>query len=507
MTTEKTQVQKIFNTESTMKNHKYWLLILVLSALSSSVLLIASMQEAKWLTATVLGLGMIYTCLILQRKLWHLLIFSAVFFIPLRIDFYLFLKPAYIVQSYGLPVSAFDLLLFVLVFYWVFQILTHKEKFNFYPSVSIPALIYILLSGLSALQSADRLNSFLVFVFMVKLYVVFIYFANKIKTQKEMLYVIFALISCVLFQSLVGGIQYVTGSLLGIFGEPTTAFKTTLTGLESLSRVGGTIGHPNGLAKYLNLCLPVLLCAIFIRFNTVVRLLACLSFILGGFTEILTFSRGGWLALGIVLILTLYEIIRYRSKSRPTSIIFATLLFLFLFGITMVVSDNFRNRLFKDDFGSAKSRIPMAQVALSIIKDKPLRGVGLNNYATVMHAYDRTRNAQTYKFPHPVHNSYLLIAAESGIPALAAFLWLIAAIFNKARTTLKFNASSFSLLQVGWIGGLLTWLISGMFDRDFAGTNVMLWFTFAMVMASDRILFIENKKEIGYETKGFSHRT
>jgi hypothetical protein len=55
------------------------------------------------------------------------------------------------------------------------------------------------------------------------------------------------------------------------------------------------------------------------------------------------------------------------------------------------------------------------------------------------------------------------------------------------------------------MGGLMTWLIAGMFDRDFAGTNVMLWFTMAAIVATSRILSAEKEMDNAYETEGARH--
>ena len=58
------------------------------------------------------------------------------------------------------------------------------------------------------------------------------------------------------------------------------------------------------------------------------------------------------------------------------------------------------------------SRLQLNQVALQMINDHPLLGVGLNNYETVMPRYE----ANPVIFPgYPVHNLYLLWIGEVGI--------------------------------------------------------------------------------------------
>jgi O-antigen ligase len=51
--------------------------------------------------------------------------------------------------------------------------------------------------------------------------------------------------------------------------------------------------------------------------------------------------------------------------------------------------------------------------------------VGLNNYTIIAPEYDRTPEAISLDFPHPVHNVYLLFTAELGVVGGLFFLWLV----------------------------------------------------------------------------------
>jgi len=495
-------MQRVSEIKLNRKEFRSWWFSVLLSIVVSLALILSSSQGKKWTAASILIIMGIFSCFVLQKKLWPLLLFLIVFIIPFKIDFYLIFKPTYFIQSFGLPVTAFDVVLTILTLYLCLQVLQGKHKFRFYPSISIPALVYLVLSGISAFHSADLSLSFSVIILMIKSYIAFLFFANMIKTEKNLLLVVFALVCGVMLQSFVGWIQYLTegGFLKGVFGLPKTAFILKSQGQFMLSRVGGTVGHPNALAKYLCFCIPVILSYVLNeRSNTTIRKLAFVSMIAGCVVLIMTLSRGSWMALGLALMYFFYERFRGYSKSRSKAVAMVFLLSVMLAIATLGFSKHVRVRLFESDYGSARSRIPMAMVALNIISNHPISGVGLNNYTTVMGAYDRTREWQSYRWPAPVHNSYLLIAAESGIPALVAFFWLIIAVFTQVKPALKRLDSPVAFLQIGFLGGLMTWLISGMFDRDFAGTNIMFWFTIAMIMAAKRILSAEDGLEAKYE--------
>lgn len=88
--------------------------------------------------------------------------------------------------------------------------------------------------------------------------------------------------------------------------------------------------------------------------------------------------------------------------------------------------------------------------AVAMIKDKPLTGVGLKNYVVALDQYSNlageefkvqgpAMNAGLARLaPHlhqPVHNIYLLVAAETGLPGLIVFLLLLFYIIRRRPNT------------------------------------------------------------------------
>jgi hypothetical protein len=389
-----------------------------------------------------------------------------------------------------LPLTLFDLTFFALFAYWIFQILLGEETVRFFPYISIPAMLYILLAGLSAFLSQDKILSFSMLFLIIKAYLVFLYFANNIKTKEEVLWIVTALSLGVLLQSFIGILQYITGGTLGmdIFGEGERAFKTARVGRSLVSRVGGTIGAHNSLAMYLNFILPILLCFLFTKINIAFKLAISTVFLLGCLTELLTLSRGGWMGLGIGTIVAFYGIFKNKLKSGLKSMVLAIGSALLIAIITIGFSQSVQNRLFESDYGSALSRIPMMEVAFNIIKNNPYIGVGLNNYATVMNRYDRTRESISYRFPYPVHNALLIIASESGLPALLSFLLILFGGYKMALLFFKGKDIFLSLMGIGWFCGILTWIVHIQFKMDFAGINIVLWFSLGIIAALHQLL-------------------
>ena len=61
------------------------------------------------------------------------------------------------------------------------------------------------------------------------------------------------------------------------------------------------------------------------------------------------------------------------------------------------------------------------------------------------------------------------------------------------RPALKNLGGPLTFLQIGCAMGIVNWMISGLFDRDFAGTNTMLWFMMGFMLALQKMF---DKKRI-----------
>ena len=106
----------------------------------------------------------------------------------------------------------------------------------------------------------------------------------------------------------------------------------------------------------------------------------------------------------------------------------------------------------------------MYSLAVNIIKHKPFFGVGLNNYTLISPKYDNT--GITEVFNHPVHNIYLLYAAEVGIPGAVCFVWFLIGTIGlafKISTQVRASLDSALLKAIGvgitcsWLQGLIGW--------------------------------------------------
>lgn len=121
---------------------------------------------------------------------------------------------------------------------------------------------------------------------------------------------------------------------------------------------------------------------------------------------------------------------------------------------------------------SGLTRIELARCAWEMIKDEPLRGVGMNNWGIKINApYDyaeragRTVNRGEDWFDGVVETVYLLVGAECGIPALVAMIaWFLWYLVSCIRLTVRLRETWYAVIPAGLLGGLAASYLQSAFE-------------------------------------------
>ncbi|HKX27995.1 MAG TPA: O-antigen ligase family protein [Blastocatellia bacterium] len=126
---------------------------------------------------------------------------------------------------------------------------------------------------------------------------------------------------------------------------------------------------------------------------------------------------------------------------------------------------------FDDD--STTRRLAYMEAGVRLIPQYPLLGVGMDSHK---------RHWQEWKFPGEyithTHSTPIQIAVDRGLPALACYLWLIAAMMIMAWRGFKDEQSSRDVfdrsLALGALGALLGFTISSLTNYNFGDSEVVL---------------------------------
>ncbi len=119
-----------------------------------------------------------------------------------------------------------------------------------------------------------------------------------------------------------------------------------------------------------------------------------------------------------------------------------------------------------------RDRFAMGRAGVRMIRDHPLTGVG-PDMVQVVYADYRDAGAVNETNPH-LHNVPLQIAAERGLPALALWLWFIAATTRALLRAMKKEGSR--PLAAGGLAALAAMLAAGMFEYNFGDSEVLMLF-------------------------------
>src|SRR5258708_11062797 len=109
--------------------------------------------------------------------------------------------------------------------------------------------------------------------------------------------------------------------------------------------------------------------------------------------------------------------------------------------------------------------------AAGLMRSHPWMGVGPGNYRDAMHQmYDHLEEPYSVFYMMHAHSTFLNVAAESGVPALTAFLaiwWRLAAGLLR-----RSGRSHAGVLAMGLLGVLVLFFSRSLIDHFFSGLDV-----------------------------------
>jgi len=460
---------------------QFMLFLLLGVILGLSIATIAELPN-RLMTVVLLGIAFPFIAVI-AGDVRRFLMAAIVFTIPLSIDVNLHHSFENQAGAATLGIALRDVFVLLLLFWWLVELASSEERpFRFFSRTTVPAIAYFEACLLTLLWAPRMDLAMLELVQMFKVLILYFVVANQIRDKRDLRLIAWVLIASVCFESAIAVVQMVTGKslALGFLGE----MQIKSRDMEKLMRAGGTLGHPNRLAMYLELLLP--LCLGFFWSETIKRnrILVIGIFGLGLAALIMTGSRGAWVGVLFSLVVFFYMLHRNRQVNIRSVIGPAFLALLILGSLAFGFSDYIERRVSGEDYGSAVSRIPMFQIALSVIEAHPLGGVGINNYTIKMREYNDTILGRRFKtFARPVHNMYLLIAGETGVLGLTMFLWLLFGLTSSILAAVKVGDLQISILATSLFTGLIAFLIHGLVDKHPPGGYPLFYCLMAIAAA------------------------
>jgi O-antigen ligase len=178
---------------------------------------------------------------------------------------------------------------------------------------------------------------------------------------------------------------------------------------------------------------------------------------------LLTYSRGAWL-IGVPSSLLFLAAVR----GRRALLVAAGALLLAAALVFLIVGPGRLTSLLDTGAGTTFFRLQLWQSSLSMVRDHPLLGVGLDNflYQYRTHYVLPTAWAE-FNLSHP-HNIVLDFWLRLGLPGLVVFGWLAAAFFLRGwRNYRRWPDGNWRMLQLGLMGAMVNVVAHGLVDNAF----------------------------------------
>ncbi|MBI1975213.1 MAG: O-antigen ligase family protein, partial [Parcubacteria group bacterium] len=296
-----------------------------------------------------------------------------------------------------------------------------------------------------------------------------------------------ALIAAALLESILAIGQFMTQKDLGLqllgesrLGARFAGVAKLDVGGAKLIRAYGLFPHPNVLAAFLGiavLLLGRLYAHVARRMGQKVIIWVTLGILTFGL--MLTFSRAVTGSLVLVVAVTFVWSFVRREEYVAETRYYGAGLFLFLVLWAVILSPFLLPRLsISQSEGAVTERVFYGKVALEMIKQNPLLGVGIGGFVAALPRFlGPGAVIPSLKYPvwilQPVHSIYLLVASEIGLLSLLASLFFLIFLVRESKDLLTYQLISLFVLV-------------GLFDHFFLTLqqgSLLFWGGLALVSA------------------------
>ena len=342
-------------------------------------------------------------------------------------------------RFHGVPkimASAFPLLL---VFPLVRDMVLRRRGAVVTPALPFIALLFAVQFFGALFARHEAVARAAIVEFMLEGVLVYILITNVVRTPRTLKMAVWALLLAGVVCSVVPFYQQLTGTFhhhYGGFGQTSeTAFRTgefAQHGEVRQFRACGTLDEQNRFAQNMLMLLPL---GLFLFLNERTRrkrfvVLALTSF--AGIGFLLAFSRGGAVALALVLmVMTLMRLIALRHVAVLGLVMVVGLVAMpqywtrlaSLGDVSLLVAGSETNERKPDS--AMTGRLTEMVAAALVFADHPVIGVGPRMFKYYSQEYGNRLGIRKLKEGRKAHSLYLEVAAESGTLGLLSFFGMI----------------------------------------------------------------------------------
>lgn len=355
-------------------------------------------------------------------------------------------------------------------------------KFKLY---DLALLVYFLWLVISDIFGSGRPEISVLFsVAYLSFFIFFIYLRSYARIKIGFITILVSIFSALIFfESIVSVQQFIESSPLYKNLESQVSieeFGTAPDEPQFRFRPVGTFEHANTLGMWMSFWLSVIFVYFYKKGTRSLVLILSLGFV----SLVLTLSRSAWLGVMVSFLFSCY-VLEKAKKIKPPQVINKYLLRFILGFVVLTVFFIFpraEKSFNTSNEGGGYFRYLQIRETLPIIFKNPLFGVGTGR--SVLEGLNFNPQGLYSWAPLAIHNWYLLLLAEHGIPGLLFFIvFLLLALRENLDLIWKEKMiTDMQVIRLGFVAGTLSLIIVGLF-QPFLG-EYLLFLAFAILGTS-----------------------
>jgi len=282
-----------------------------------------------------------------------------------------------------------------------------------------------------------------------------------------------ALLAAGIFMASLTTFQQLTGTFDNDYwGFAKAGRMQIVAGEEDDFRIAGPIGDPNFYSQVLVVLVPIAMDRMRNDKKKSLRMLAAYTLGVCVFSIFMTFSRGAFMSMMLVIGLMLIV-----QPPKPLTFLFAIAIIVPLFSVLppsytarlKTIPDAIPGLTEKDvrEEASFRGRSSAQQAGWLMFLDNPVFGLGVGNFGNHYQEYSRGLGLDGSRWDQAPHNLYLEIVTEKGLFGLSVFIMLIGTMFagigRARRQFLDQGEAGLASLVVAFRIGMVGYLVASIF--------------------------------------------
>ncbi len=392
------------------------------------------------------------------KTIKQLLLTLAILDIGLLVDSNLFfsLEDAEFGSIGGLNVSLTTICLIGLYCIWLIESAVTPFTSRPLKVIAFPAILYLATVFISAFAAEKQLLSWFDLNLLLQAYLLLMYLGNHITCREDIGMLLGVLAMSLILQASFVMLAHVRGESFSL-GPVNVSYQVdsrmdevygeTETGVP---RAGGSVGSAVLAGSFMALLLIPVSSALLLPVSRRIKQLAGAAVLLGVPAIMLTGTRGAVITLTVGGLI--FGSLLLRRGWLPKWVLAAAIIPVALASVPFI--SLVTHRTLQDDGDSAGARVHLSQIAIEMIGDHPLFGVGAGNCHLAMQSYAHTARYRSEWF-YSIHCKYLLVWVESGLIGLLSFLFFLGSALLFGWKSWKHSDRTIAVVSLAFVAGII----------------------------------------------------